>query len=97
MKRMTIRKIFLYGFLLFSLVVLIYGIMFAVSQMVNIKYYFDDSLPNSSNSSIPICEKEFFLELVFYAKFVIVYAVYGLILSIHIQENPIQIAPLCQV
>lgn len=82
MKRMTIRKIFLCGFLLFSLVVLIYGIMFTVSQMVNIKYYFDDSLPNRNNSSIPICEKEFFLELVFYAKIVIMYAVYGLILSI---------------
>ena len=76
------KKIFVYIFILLSLFVIIYGVMFVISQMINIKYYFDDCLPNG-NGSIPICEKEFFLELILYAKVLIFYATYGLTLSIY--------------
>lgn len=77
-----LKKIFIYTFILFSLIVIIDGIMFIISQMANIKYYFDDYLSNNNNS-IPICEKEFILELILYAKILIVYALYGLFLSIY--------------
>jgi hypothetical protein len=57
--------------------------MFVISQMVNIKYYFDDCLPNTTDSSIPVCNKDFFLELILYAKIFIAYAIYGLILAVY--------------
>lgn len=63
--------------------------MFIVNQMVNIKYYFEDGLPMGSNEySIPICEKEFFLELIFYSKILVVYAICGLVLALcYIKKN----------
>jgi len=82
MKNKTLNNIFLYVFILFSLIVIIVGILFIISQMVNIKYYFDDSLPNSISNSNPICAKEFFLEMIWYAKIIVIYAVYGFILAI---------------
>lgn len=83
MKSKTLNKTFLYIFVLFSLIVIIYGVLFIINQMVSIKYYFDDYLPNGTNNLIPICQKKFFLELVLYAKVLVLYAIYGLILSIY--------------
>lgn len=81
MKNKTLHNVFLSIFILFSLIVIVYGVLFSISQMVSIKYYFDDCLPNGNNS-IPVCQKEFFLELILYAKILVFYAVYGLILAI---------------
>ena len=62
--------------------------MFVVSQMVNITYYFENCLPNNNNNTIPICKKEFFLELILYAKIIVLYAIYGLNIAIHyIKKN----------
>lgn len=83
MNHATIRKIFVFLFLLFSIVVIIYGVMFVINQMISVKYYFDDALPNSINNFIPICKKDFFLELILYAKILIIYAICGLVLSIY--------------
>lgn len=78
------RKIFKIIFVLFSLFVIGYGVMFIISQMINIKYYFDNGLPHTVNSyTIPIFEKEFFLELIFGVKVLIAYAIYGLILVLY--------------
>jgi hypothetical protein len=82
MKKDFLNKVLLYIFSVFSLIVIIDGVSFIISQMVNIKYFFDDCLPNSNNNALPICEKDFFLELIFYAKILILYAVCGLILAI---------------
>lgn len=77
------KKTFLYIFIFFSVIVIGYEVMFIASQMVNIKYYFDDCFPAGyDNSIIPICQKEYFLELIFYAKILIIYALSGLILAI---------------
>ncbi|MBP1629141.1 MAG: hypothetical protein H6Q15_34 [Bacteroidetes bacterium] len=67
---------------------MIYSVLFYISQEVNIKYYFDDCLPNGSANQIPICKKDFFLELILYAKILIFYSLYGLILSVcHIKNR----------
>ncbi len=80
MKAKTIKKIFLYVFILLSLIVIFYNFLFIISQQINIKYYFDTRLSNSNVAQIPICQKEFFLELILHAKFLIFYAIYGLVL-----------------
>jgi predicted branched-subunit amino acid permease len=80
------KKILLSLFILVSLVIIVYGLLFIVSQMVNIKYYFDHSLPNpiySNENTIPICRKEFFQELILFAKIIVGYAIFGLILGIY--------------
>ena len=62
-----LKKILLSLFIIVSLVIIIYGLLFIISQMVNMKYYFDHSLPTpiySSENTIPICKKEFFQELI---------------------------------
>ena len=67
--------------------VVIYGLLFIISQMVNMKYYFDHSLPTpiySSENTIPICKKEFFQELILFAKIIVGYAICGLVLSIFV-------------
>ena len=68
MNNKKLNKILQYVFILFSLIVIVYSVLFIVNQEVNIKYYFENSLPNGSNNSIPICQKDFFLELILYAK-----------------------------
>ncbi len=83
MKSKTTNRIFLYVFILLSLMVIVYSVLFIISQQINIKYYFEDCLPNSSANSIPVCQKDFFIELILYAKFLIFYAIYGLILSFY--------------
>ena len=82
MNNKKLNKILQYVFILFSLIVIVYSVLFIVNQEVNIKYYFENSLPNGSNNSIPICQKDFFLELILYAKVLLFYAIYGLFLSI---------------
>jgi len=80
-----LKKILLSLFILVSLAIIINELMFIISQMVNIKYYFDHSLPTSKYSNeniIPICSKEFFHELILFAKIIVGYAVCGLILAI---------------
>ena len=83
MKNKVTKKIFIYIFILFSLMIIIYSVLFIVSQHINIKYYFDDYLPNGNANSIPICQKKFIFELILYAKILIFYALYGLILSLY--------------
>lgn len=80
MKNKTIKKIFLYAFILLSLIVVFHSILFIINQQINIKYYFDDCLPNSSADLTYICQKDFFLELILYAKILIFYAIYGMVL-----------------
>ena len=82
MNNKKLNKILQYVFILFSLIVIVYSVLFIVNQEVNIKYYFENSLPNGSNNSIPICQKDFFLEVILYAKVLLFYAIYGLFLSI---------------
>ncbi|OUN68018.1 hypothetical protein B5G10_12460 [Barnesiella sp. An55] len=82
MNNKKLHKILQYVFILFSLIVIVYSVLFIISQEVNIKYYFENSLPNGSNDSIPICQKDFFLEVILYAKVLLFYAIYGLFLSI---------------
>lgn len=82
MNNKKLNKILQYVFILFSLIVIVYTVLFIISQEVNIKYYFENSLPNGSNNSIPICQKDFFLELILYAKVLLFYAIYGLFLSV---------------
>lgn len=82
MNNKKLNKILQYVFILFSLIVIVYSVLFIVNQEVNIKYYFENSLPNGSNNSIPICQKDFFLELILYAKVLLFYAIYGLFLSV---------------
>jgi hypothetical protein len=83
MKKSIFKNILLWLFVMFSLVIIFYGIMFVMSQMTNIKYYFDDGLPNSNIGNLPICRKEFINELILFAKFVICYSIYGLIIGIY--------------
>ena len=80
MKNKTIKKILLYIFILLSLIVIFYSILFIINQQINVKYYFDDCLPNSNADQISICQKDFLLELILYAKILIFYAIYGLVL-----------------
>lgn len=82
MNNKKLNKILQYVFILFSLIVIVYSVLFIISQEVNIKYYFENSLPNGSNNSIPICQKDCFLEVILYAKVLLFYAIYGLFLSI---------------
>ena len=82
-----LKKILLSLFIIVSLVIIIYGLLFIISQMVNMKYYFDHSLPTpiySSENTIPICKKEFFQELILFAKIIVGYAICGLVLSIFV-------------
>jgi len=79
----NILKILQYIFILFSLIVIIYGILFYINQNINIKYYFDDCLPNANINQIPIFQKEFFIELILYSKIIILYAIYGMFLLIY--------------
>ena len=83
MKNEIIDKIFIYLFVLFSLVVIVYGVIFIINQQINIKYFFEDCLPDSNADKIPICPKDFFVELILYAKIIVLYAIYGLILSVY--------------
>ena len=83
MNNKKLNKILQYIFILFSLIVIVYSVLFIINQEINIKYYFEDYLPNGSNNLIPICQKDFFLELILYAKALLFYAIYGLILSIY--------------
>ena len=55
--------------------------MFIISQMINLKYYFDDCLPVDNKNLISFFDKEFINELILYAKVIVVYAILGLILS----------------
>ena len=87
MKSKTTNRIVLYIFILLSLIVIVYSALFIISQQINIKYYFEDCLPDSSANSIPVCQKEFFIELILYAIFLIFYALYGLILSFYYSNN----------
>ena len=85
MNTILLKKLLLSLFILVSLAIIINELMFIISQMVNMKYYFEHSLPTpiySSENTIPICRKEFFQELIFFAKIIIVYAICGLILAI---------------
>lgn len=83
MNRIILKKILLSLFILVSLAIIIYGLLFVFSQMTNIKYYFDNCLPNSNDKSvIPIYRKEFFQELILFAKIVVGYTICGLILAI---------------
>lgn len=84
MKNKIINKMLLYTFILFSLIVVVWSILFIINQQINIKYYFDDYLPNGSANSIPICKKDFLLELILYAKILLLYAIYGLVLSAYL-------------
>ena len=80
-----LSKTLLSLFALVSLVIIVYGLMFIISQMVNIKYYFDHGLPApiyNNENTIPICRKEFFEELIFIMGIVVGYAICGLILAI---------------
>ena len=58
MKKEIIDKIFIYLFVLFSLVVIVYGVMFIINQQINIKYFFEDCLPDSNADKISICQKD---------------------------------------
>ena len=87
MKNEIIDKIFIYLFVLFSLVVIVYGVMFIINQQINIKYFFEDCLPDSNADKIPICPKDFFVELILYAKIIVLYAIYGLILSVYHKKD----------
>lgn len=78
-----IKKLIFIGYLLFSIAIIIFGIMFILSQMVNLKYYFDN---NSSVSCYPF-DKDFILELVFYAKIIVFYSFGGLLLSVYFLRN----------
>jgi len=85
MNTTLLKKILLSLFIIVSLAIIINELMFIISQMVNMKYYFDHSLPTpiySSENTIPICSKEFFQELILFAKVIVGYAVCGLILAI---------------
>lgn len=82
MNNKKLNKILHYIFILFSLIVIVYSVLFIINQKINIKYYFDDCLPNGTNNLIPICQKDFFLELILYAKFLLFYAICGLIFAI---------------
>ena len=50
MNNKKLNKILQYVFILFSLIVIVYSVLFIISQEVNIKYYFENSLPNGSNN-----------------------------------------------
>ncbi len=85
MNTTLLKKILLSLFIIVSLAIIINELMFIISQMINMKYYFDHSLPNpiySSENTIPICSKEFFQELILFAKIIVGYAICGLILVI---------------
>lgn len=86
MNKILLKKILLSLFIVVSLVIIVSELLFIISQMVNIKYYFDHSLPNpiySNENTIPICRKEFFQELILFAKIIVGYAVFGLILAVY--------------
>ena len=87
MKKEIIDKIFIYLFVLFSLVVIVYVVLIIINQQVNIKYFFEDCLPDSNADKTPICQKDFFVELILYAKIIVLYAIYGLILSVYHKKD----------
>lgn len=85
MNKILLKKILLSLFILVSLAIIVDQLLFVISQMVNIKYYFDHSLPNpiySDENTMPICRKEFFQELILFAKIIVGYAICGLIIAI---------------
>jgi hypothetical protein len=85
MNKILLKKILLSLFILVSLAIIVDQLLFVISQMVNIKYYFDHSLPNpiySDENTMPICRKEFFRELILFAKIIVGYAICGLIIAI---------------
>ena len=66
MNNKKLNKILQYIFILFSLIVIVYSVLFIINQEINIKYYFEDYLPNGSNNLIPICQKDFnFINLLY--------------------------------
>lgn len=74
----------LYGFIIASIIIIIYRVLFYINQMINIKYYFDQPLVYDNPASYPpICNEEYVLESILTAKIEIVYALGGLILCVY--------------
>ena len=87
---MLLKRILLSLFTLLSLVIIIVGTMFIISQMINIKYFFDHAPINNDKNTIPICTREFVSELILYAKIIIGYAICGLILVVCYAKSSIK-------
>lgn len=77
-------RIGLYGFIVASVVIIIYRTLFYINQMINIKYYFDQPLVYDNPASYPpICNEDYVLGSILTAKIEIAYALFGLILSVY--------------
>lgn len=79
------KKISLIVFLIFSLLMIGYGIVFIMDYLLVIKYSIEDCLPLQGDSTFPT-ESDRLNEihaLINYAKIVIIYAVCGLLLTVY--------------
>lgn len=86
-----IRKIILIVFIIFSLLILGYGIAFIIDYYLIIKYSIEDCLPFSSDRIFEKSERiDEIYTLINYAKVVIVYVFYALLLAIYYAINSIK-------
>lgn len=83
---MVIMKKFLHIiFVIFSLLMIVYGIVFIMDYYLVIKYSIEDCLPLHGNTVLPTKSDRLdeIHALINYAKIVVVYAVYALLLAVY--------------
>lgn len=79
------KKIVLIVFIIFSLLIIVYGLAFILNYYLVIKYSIEDCLPLNDRSVFPAMSDRLDEILLFinYAKVVIVYAAYALSIAIY--------------
>ena len=80
----SLHLILIIIFAICSLAMVIFSILFILNNEISVKYYFSEVafLDKNIETSMPICRKEYFLEIILLAKFVFLYGLFGFILSI---------------
>ena len=79
------KKVILMVFLIFSLLMIVYGIGFILNYYLVIKYSIEDCLPLGGKGTFPVASDRLdeIHALVNYAEIVVIYAIYALSLAVY--------------
>lgn len=81
MKYNVIHKSLVYVFIIISLAIIIYCLLITLNLQLVIKYHFDDCIAHKNNIDYSYL-KDLFVDMLLYIKFIIVYAIIGLVISL---------------
>ncbi len=81
MKYNILHKFIVYVFIIISLVIIIYCLLITLNIQLVIKYHFNDCITHKNNIDYSYL-KDLLVDMLLYTKFIIAYAIIGLVISL---------------